>query len=173
MTDDDKEMVPVNFDAPKEAYEQAKENLEWGQMSEELRGRVNEIAFGAETTRREELRERLTSLRDDKRKKESKIRDFQNERDHIDRKIERIEQQLDSIRDNEGEYNGALEMLESRLLDGERLYQQHEGLERVANIAEKPKQEFIKDLQKRNPEVPSYAFELSSPHEPTDWREVD
>lgn len=174
MSDDNtSDMTPVNFKAPEDAYERAKEKTEWGEISEELRGRINELAYGAETTRREELREQLESLRDDKQEKDTEIRTLQNERDEIERKIERVEQKLDNLRDTDSEYNGAIEMLESQLHDGERLFPQHDGVERAANIAQKPKQEVINDLRERNPDVPDYAFELSSPHEPTDWREVD
>jgi chromosome segregation ATPase len=173
MTDQDKEMVPVNFKAPKEAYEQAKEELTFGEMSEELRGRIHEIAFGAQTTRREELRERLESLRSDKREIETEIQKKREERQETERKIERVESKLDNLRDKEGEYNGALEMLESELLDGNRLYSQHDGVKRAAQLGQKSKDEVLADLQERNPEVPSYAFELSSPNQPIDWREVE
>ena len=174
MSDDskDKEMVPVNFEAPKEPYERAKEKLEFGEMSEVLRGRINEVAYGAETTRREELRERLHDLRDDKREIDRSIDELQSDRDDVERKIERVENQLDSIRDADSEYNGALEMLESELQNGKRIFPQHDGVERAARIAEKPKQEVLTDLQERNPDVPDHAFKLSSPHEPNDWREV-
>lgn len=166
-------MVPVNFEAPKEAYDRAKEKLEFGEMSEELRGRVKEIAYGTDTTRREELRELLESLRTDKREIDTEIHTLQEKRAEKERKIERVENQLDKIRDTDGEYNGALEMLETELFDGVRIHPQHEGVKRAAEIAEKPKQDVLTDLQERNADVPTYAFELSSPHEPTDWREVD
>jgi len=173
MTDEDKELRTVNFKAPKEAYERAKEKLEFGEMSEELRGRVKEIAYGAETTRREELRENLASLRSEKRERATEINNLQEKQRETDRKIERVEMQLDKIRDTDSEYNGALEMLESELQNGNRVFPQHDGVERAANIAQKPKQEVIADLQERNPDVPSHAFELSAPHEPHDWREID
>jgi hypothetical protein len=64
-------------------------------------------------------------------------------------------------------------MLESELLDGNRLYSQHDGVKRAAQLGQKSKDEVLADLQERNPEVPSYAFELSSPNQPIDWREVE
>jgi len=168
----DEDMVPVNFKAPEEAYETAKDKLEFGEMSEELRGRVKEIAYGAETTRREELREDLEELRSEKRERATKITNLQEQQRETERKIERLEMQLDNIRDTDEEYNGALEMLEEQLHRGNRVHKNHDGLERAANIAEKPKDDVITDLQERNPDVPAHAFELSNPHEPLDWRDV-
>jgi len=172
MTDEDKEMVPVNFKAPKDAYEQAKGKLAFGDMSKELRGRIKEIAYGAQTTRREELRERLETLRSDKRELEAEITKKREERQEKERKIERVESKLDDLRDKEGEYLGALEMLESELMEGARLHPQHDGVKRAAQLGQKQKDDVLADLQARNEDVPAYAFELASPHEHTDWREV-
>ena len=84
-----------------------------------------------------------------------------------------MEQRLDDLRDIEGEYNGALEMLESRLLQGERIYIQLDAVENAAQLGEKNKQDVLEDLKDRNPDVPGYAFELCPVHEPHDWREVE
>jgi chromosome segregation ATPase len=170
MTDDDKQMVTFKID--EETYEIAKGKQEHGELSEELRTKLNKIAYGTQTTKREKLREELESLRSDKRDIETQIDQLRDERENKERKIARIEDRLDALRDTEGEYSGALEMLESRLLEGERIYTKLDAVEKASQVGEKTKDAVIQDLQERNPDVPSCAFELSSPHEPMDWREV-
>lgn len=162
----------VTFNADKETVETAKEKLEYGELSEELRGRLDEIAYGAQTTKREQLKEQLEKLRGDKQEVHHEIEELENEEKEIDRKIRRVEEQLDAIRDTDGEYNGALEMIEVKLERGERMFSTHEDVERAAQIGQKPKQDVIQDLRERNPDLPDEAFELSAPHEPTNWRET-
>lgn len=169
--DDEKQMVTFNIDL--DTYQQAKEKLEHGQMSQELRMKLKRIAYGTDASKREQLREELHTLREDKRDIEREISNLREQRSEKTRKIERVEQRLDDLRDIEGEYNGALEMLESRLLQGERIHENLDGVENAAQLGEKTKQDVLEDLQDRNPEVPLYAFELSPVHEETDWRVAD
>jgi chromosome segregation ATPase len=169
--EEEKQMVTFNIDL--DTYQQAKEKLAHGEMSEELRMKLKRIAYGTDASKREQLREKLHTLREDKRDIESEINTLRGKRSEKTRKIERVEQRLDDLRDIEGEYNGALEMLESRLLQGERIYIQLDAVENAAQLGEKNKEDVLEDLKDRNPDVPAYAFELSPVHEPTDWREVE
>lgn len=163
----------VLFEADPEAYEIAKEKLEHGEMSEELRSRVNEIAYGITVGRQERLKEELHTLRD-RRHSQVAERDALNaDISETERKIERVEGKLDTLRDQAAEYNGALDTLESQLHEGERLFPKHDGVETAAQIGGKSIQDVLDDLRERNPDVPAYAFELSHPNEPFDWREVD
>lgn len=167
---DDKQLV--TFKVEQETYDIAKDKLEYGQLTDELRPVLKRIAYGAETTKREQLREKLETLRDDKRGLDDSIRQLQKQRKEKSRKIERVEDRLDTLRNIEGEYNGALEMLESQLHQGERIFTKHDGVQRAADVGEKSRSAVIADLKERNPDVPEYAFELSNAHEPVNWKEL-
>lgn len=168
MTDDDRQLVTFKVD--EETYEIAKGKLQHGELSEELRTRLDQIAYGTQTTKREQLREELQSYREKKRELDNEIGQLRKERDEVNRKIERVEDQLDTLRDRDGEYNGALEMIESRLHDGKRIHPKHDLVDQAAQVGDKTSSDVIDDLMERNPDVPTCAFELASPDEPTDWR---
>jgi len=171
MSQDNRQLV--TFKVEEETYEIAKSKLDHGQMSEELRTALNRIAYGTKTTKREQLREELETLRSDKRDLDKEIDELRQERSEKERKIERVEDKLDTLRDIESEYNGALEMLESRLHEGERIYPEDDGVERAAIVDDKSKSDVIADLKQRNPDVPGFAFSVASPHEATNWQNVE
>lgn len=171
MSGDNRQLV--TFKVEEETYEIAKGKLDHGQMSDELRTALNRIAYGTKTTKREQLREELETLRSDKRELDKKIDKLRQERSEKERKIERVEDKLETIRDMEGEYNGALEMLESRLHEGQRIYPEMDGVERAATVGDKTKSDVIGDLKERNPDVPDFAFDVASPHEATNWQNVE
>jgi len=169
----DKEMKQVGFEAEREVVERVKEDLEYGDLSEELRHRLQEIAYGTRTARKEQLREKLQSLREKDREILRDIQQSQEKRKEKQREIERVEQKLETLRDTEGEYAGALEMLEARLHDGERIHKKLDAVDHAADVGDTTREGVLEDLAERNPDVPNFAFELSVPHESFDWRDVD
>lgn len=168
MTDENKKQV--NFNADVDAYEQAKKKTDYGELSEKLRQRVNEIAYGTEVTERKRLREKLNTLRKEKRDIDKKIEDLTHTRDERQREIENVEQRLDALMETDGEYEGFLQALESDLRDGKRVDPGHGKVERAAELGECDPVDVVEALKERNPEVPDMAFRLPKPHEPANWK---
>ena len=170
MTEHDK---MVNFKANSQTVKEAKDKLEHGEMSEELRARLDEIAHGADVSEENRLMDRLQTLREDRRDAESKISKWQEERDELDRKIERIETRLDELRDQEGEYDGVLAMLEADLQDGVRIMEGTDKVKRAAQIGDCEPSDVIQDLKDRNPDIPDEAFRQARGNEEPNWKGDD
>jgi len=167
MTEHDK---MVNFKANSQTVKEAKEKLEHGEMSEELRARLDEIAHGTDVSEENRLMDRLQTLREDRRDAESKISKWQEERDELDRKIERIETRLDELRDQEGEYDGVLAMLEADLQEGVRIMEGTDKVKRASQIGDCNPADVIQDLKDRNPDVPDMAFRQARGNESPNWK---
>lgn len=167
----DEEMTRVGFEAPAETVQRVKRKTEWGGMSEKLRERLDEIAYGTEVTERKRLREKLNDLREEKRDVEHDIESLRHKRDELEREIENVEQRLDVLMDNDGEYEGILQGIEADLHDGKRVAPGHGKVERAAELGECDPQDVIEALKERNPELPDMAFRDAKPWEAADWEE--
>lgn len=167
---DEKNMTRVGFEAPAETVERVKRKTEWGGMSEKLRERLHEIAYGTEVTERKRLRENLEDLRKDKREVEQEIENLRHQRDEFEREIKNIEERLDVLMDNDGEYDGFLQALESDLRDGKRVDPGHGKVERAAELGECAPTDVIEALQERNPDIPDAAFQLPKQGESANWK---
>ena len=159
----------VGFEVDEQAYEMAKEKLDYGEMSEILREAIHEVAFGSRTTEQQRVKDRLKELREKKRKKQREIRDAQQEVDEIERKIERCEDRLDELQEQDGEFDGALELLESQLEEGSRVFVGHGQVEQAAELGKCTQEEVIQTLKQRNPDLPDEAFRRPKPDEPSNW----
>lgn len=155
MSDDD---TLVNFRAPEETVETAKMKLEHGEMSKELRTRLEEIAHGTDVAERTRIKDQLKEKRQERRDKQREINNLQNDVDEIDRDIERLEERLDQLAEQEGEYDGYLKSLEADLRDGEHLFAGHAKVEEAATLGDCSEEEVINRLQERNPEIPDLQF---------------
>jgi len=173
MSDDDSK-TRVGFTVDEEAYGQAQAKLDWGEMSQRLRKAVHEIAYGTETTERRRLKEKLERLRSEKREIETTLEQKRSERDEKQRKISRVEERLDTLMDQSGEYEGFLNSIEQDLHDGKRFDPQHGKIERAAGIGGMSPQDVINDLKERNPDVPEEAFTTAGVRTQPNWKnEVD
>lgn len=97
MTDLDDQIAFHVDSATKEA---AKEKLDYGELGEELRNRLREIAFGEDVAKLERIEKRIESVRDE-------IDDLSSRRQAIDREI-------DALRTEEAELEQRLDELESQ-----------------------------------------------------------
>ena len=166
MTQHDKQVL---FKANSETVELAKDKLEHGEMSELLRETLNRVAHGADVAEETRLKDALEAIREDKR-------ELRQERDNIERQLEeksreeeRIEQRLDALREQEGEYDGVLAMLEEDLHEGVRIMKGSDKVKRAAAIGDCKPQDVIADLKERNPDVPEKAYRKSRSDEPPKW----
>jgi chromosome segregation ATPase len=161
----------INFTVERDAKELAKEKLEYGELSTELRETIQRIAFGEEISKREQSRKRLAELRDAKDKKRSEIREAEAELEQIEDEIARVEERLDGMERREDKYEASLEMLEESLRSGQRVFEDHGQVIKAAKIGGMEPEDVIEELKDRNPMVPDHAF-VSGMHVTEDWNGV-
>jgi len=164
------EEVRFNVKMRRQLREDAKRNTDRGDLSEDVRDLFRRKAYGhgaeSENTELEriraelqEVRERIDDLRRNRRKIDAEIETQETRATRLEERVERFEEQSDN-------FETVVETLESILIDGGRIFP-----ERVDDDLEAER--VIRELKERNPDVPSYAFKLSHPNEPTDWRRVE
>jgi len=161
----------INFTVEEDAKELAKEKLEHGELSTELRETIHRIAFGEEISKREQSRKRLAELRDEKDKKRSEIRNAEAELEEIEDKITRIEERLDNMERREDKYEASLEMLEESLREGSHVFEEHGQVIKAAKVGGKETEAVIEELKERNPIAPDHAF-VSKLHTNKEWSGV-
>lgn len=167
MSDDKQQVV---FLCPQEDYETAQQKTGHGEMSEELRAKVQEIAYGTEVTERKRIREQLEEERESKRDVEQEIENLRHKRDEHERRISNLEQRLEQLMDTDGEYEGYLQAIESNLRDGKRIYVNHGDTERAAELGNCEPADVIEALKERNPDLPEDAFREAKLHEEANWQ---
>jgi predicted nuclease with TOPRIM domain len=156
MTDD---KTRVNAKIDKDVYETAKAKLDHGGISREIRKTFQRIAHGAEVSEREQIKDRRKEWRDDRRELKHERQAINNQLDELEVKIERAENRLDDLRDKQGEYEGALQMIEDGMHEhGERVFPGHKKIQRAAELGECDAEDVISDLQERNPDLPDEQF---------------
>jgi len=170
VTGDKDDEVRISVKMRRQLREDAKRNTERGELSEEVRDLYRQIAYGAaakqEHSELERAKTELEAVRD-------RLDDLRRERRKIDAEVEsqetraaRLEERISSLEEQSDRFETVADTLEGVLLDGGRIFPNRvdDDLDATAVIAE---------LKDRNPDVPDYAFKLSAPHEPNDWRDVD
>ena len=156
---DEKETEQINVEVPKRTKELAKEELEHGGLTRVIRERLSEIAHGAESTKKERLKDQLEELRDERKKLKGERMEIDEQLDVVERKIERAESKLDELRDTESEYEGALQIIEEQMHnDGIRIFVGHGRVRDAAKIGNCTEQDVINDIQQRNPNLPEEQF---------------
>lgn len=161
-------MAQINVKVPRDTKELAKKQLDHGGLSERVRQELEWIAHGEEVSEKKRLKDRLEDLRSDRQEKKVERANLDREIDELNRKIERVEDQLDSLRDKEGEYEGALQMIEESMReDGMRVFEGHGQIKEAASIGDCSQQTVIQDLQERNGDLPEGRFEQGTVNQPS------
>lgn len=156
----DKETQQVTARVDKEAYEAAKKHLEHGGITREIRNTINAIAFGETTAEKEQLKQRLAQEREERSELRSQRAQVDRKLENKDRIIERIESRLDTLRDKEGEYEGALQMIESDIINEHKnVFVGHDQVKNAAEMGNCTQEDVIDDLKERNPDIPDQRFE--------------
>jgi len=152
-------MSDVYVQVPKHTKELAKSKLEHGGLSRVVREKLTQVAHGAETSERERIKDNLQELRDDRRQLKNKREAINDKLEELEIKIQRAEDRLDDLRDKEGEYEGALQMIEDEMHEqGARVFPEHKAVERAARLGECDELDVIRDLEDRNPDLPEEQF---------------
>lgn len=162
----------INFTVEEAAKDLAKEKLEHGQLSTELRETIHRIAYGQEISKRERLHKQLADLRDDKDSIRAVIREKQAELEDVESKIARVEERLDGMERREDKYEATLEMLEQTLYDGGHVFEEHGQVMKAAKIGGKDAEGVIDELKERNPTIPDHAF-VAKMHTNKPWNGVE
>jgi len=158
----------INFTVERNAKDLAKEKLDHGELSTELRETIHRIAYGEEISKRERLHKRLAEKREEKDKKRAEIREAQAELEELEGEIKRIEERLDGMERREDKYEATLEMLEETLYAGGRVFEEHGQVMKAAKIGGKEPEDVIDELKDRNPSVPDHAF-AQKMHSNKEW----
>ena len=159
----------TTFIVDEATLEEAKSGLDRGDLSDELRNTVDRLAHGADVAEETRLQDRLETLRGDRRRKRQERDNVEQELEELNRDIERVEQRLDALREQDGEYDGVLAMLEEELHDGVRILGGGDKIKKAARIGDCTTDDVIDDLKERNPDVPKKAYRPSRSDEPPKW----
>lgn len=169
MSDD---KAQINFNVERNAKELAKEKLDYGELSSELRETVHRIAFGEEISKRESAHKRLAELRDEKDNLRAQKREIEAQLEEVEDKISRVEERLDNMERREDKYEATLELLEETLYDGGRVFEDHGQVIKAAKIGSVDEESVIEELKERNPSIPDHAF-VQKMHTNKRWEGVD
>jgi chromosome segregation ATPase len=149
----------INVEVPAETKELAKGKLEHGGLTRVVRETLERIAHGEQSTEIERVKDQLADLRDTRQSLQKDRNRIDDELDDIERKIERAENRLDELRDKQGEYEGALQMIEDAMHEeGMHVFTDHGQVQEAAKIGDCSPGDVIEDLQERNPELPEERF---------------
>lgn len=159
MTDRQEETESVHVEVPKSTKEQAKRQLEHGGLTRVVREELERIAHGSEVSEKKRLQDQLQELRDERTEKKKERNALDDELEELEVKIERIENKLDNIRDREGEYEGALRMIEEMMeKHGMNVDFGHGKVEDAARVGNCTVEDVIADLKDRNPQYGPERF---------------
>lgn len=155
----DKEMVRVYAEVPKRSKKIAKRKLEHGGLTREIRECIERIAHGAEVSEKQRLKDDLEEMRDERQGLKQERSRIDDDLDALERKIERAENKLDQLRDKEGEYEGALRMIEESMHeDGMCVFEGHGQVQEAAELGNCSQDDVVNDLKNRNPTLPDSRF---------------
>lgn len=158
----------IAFNLPGETKQAAQQDLDHGELSEELRGFVRELAFGEDVSERERLQQRLDSIREEKDELRKQRRHLDAEIADLESEESRLEERVNNLTSRQEQYEASLEMLEEILGEGGRVDPGHGQVKRAAMIGEREPEDVIEDLKERNPSVPDHAF-VEAIHARKEW----
>lgn len=158
----------INFTVEANAKDLAKEKLDHGELSTELRETIHRIAYGEEISKRERMHKQLAEKRDKKDSLRAEKRELETEIEQVEGEIARLEERLDGMERQEDKYEATLEMLEETLLAGGRVFEEHGQVMKAAKIGGKEPEDVIAELKDRNPTVPDHAY-VQKMHAPEEW----
>jgi chromosome segregation ATPase len=158
------EMAQINVRVPERTKELAKNELGHGGLTQLVRKEMERVAHGGDVTEKNRIQDRLEKLRDERQELKTERNQINDRLDDVERKIERAESELDAIRNKEGEYEGALQVIEDQMHEkGMRVWEGHGQVEDVALLGDCDPVDVVADLKERNPDLPKEQFEMGSP----------
>lgn len=169
MSDDD---TQVGVKMPEHLRDAVMRELPHGKFSEEVRNLAQRLAFGEEIAEDDALRAELENTRAEIDEIDTNIERLQVERSELSKKVKRLEKRVDQQSKRQQKFIGKLEMLEDELRGGSRVLPDSKPVGRVADTGAVSVDVVIEKLQKRNPEIPEYAFQ-DGLHDDKSWDGVE
>lgn len=156
--EEDTEYKQLVVNVPKRTHGIAKKKLDHGGLTRVVREALSRVAHGERTTEKERVKDHLRELRDNRRELMNERSDLNNRLDKLEIEIERTENRLDVLRDREGEYDGALQLIEQNMEDGMQVFVGHAMVEQAAEMGDCGQEDVLDDLKERNPDYPESQF---------------
>ena len=156
---DDREMAQVKATVDKEYYEQAKRELEHGELSEIMRDLIDCIARGGHDDRTPY--DVVLKHKRQKRKEAVRARDRATQRiEDLDHEIELLERERSNYKSDKEKIHGAIDMFETEFRLGEHghIAVEHPKITRIAEQYDREPKQIHELFQSRNPDVPAAAF---------------
>lgn len=171
---DTDEQVRYTVQMPKRLREDAKRNVERGELAEEVRDIFRQRAYGVGASEQpSELEKAKAELRDVR----STIDDLRHKRSQLDAQIEaketrasRLEERISALEEQKSELEATIDTLENMLKNGERMWPTR--IKNAADVDPGTAEEIYHELQERNPDLPDPAFEEPQIDTPSDWTEA-
>jgi len=116
-------------------------------------------------TRLENKRDELKAAEKTVTTEKANVQRLEKEVADLQAELEKAEKQTDGYKDDIAE-------LENRLESGERVFKNHPQIKRISEKYGKDVITVFKDVKDEFDDYPPVAFELSEPHEPTNWMEA-
>lgn len=155
----DEEVAQVNVEVSASTKELAKKKLEHGGLTRVVRERLTEIAHGTDVSQKEQLQDQLEELREERHQLKTERNRIDEQLDEVERKMERVESRLDELRDKEGEYEGAIQMIEQMMHEESMtVFEDHGRIITAAKCGNCSESDVIQDLRERNPGLDDELF---------------
>lgn len=155
MSDDGMALLTARVDEDRK--DRVKNRLDHGGLTREIREllkRLDEHA-GSEKKR---LKRELQATREERDEWVQKRDEANSHIEQQNKRIERLENELDTIRDKQGEYEGYLQSIETAMHDGMRVFEDHKQVVNAAEAGDCDPLDVIIDLRERNPNLPDAKF---------------
>jgi TolA-binding protein len=148
----------INFRVDEATREEARDVLDHGELSENLRRYTRRLVYGETHSRQERLEERLATLEEEREDLRARKREIEAQIEQTETEVARIRDQLTEVERQSERYDSALTMLEEILYAGGRVYPGHGQVDRAADLGDRTGDQVIEDLRERNPGIPDHAY---------------
>lgn len=158
MSDDDTVLLTARVDERRK--ERVKERLEHGGLTREIRNLLRRLDDHA-SSEKARLKQELDAAREERDEWKQTREEANRNIERLDTRVHRLENELDTIRDREGEYEGHLKSIERMMHDeGASVFEDHGQVQAAADAGDCAPEDVINDLRERNPSLPDEQFSI-------------
>lgn len=153
----------VVAEVSEETHELAKQNAEYGEISEAIRDTIDRLAYPDDVTSRDEINNRLRELRaerDEKRVELERVTgELKADIDKLETKIARLEERKDGTQSKADKFEGAVEQLATTVEEGKHIWKGHPNVKAAAETIEEPQEYVLEQVRDRVPDADPELFE--------------
>lgn len=170
---EDVAMAMVTANVPESLKDAAKAELPHGGLTEAIRDRLTEIAYGGDIGERSRLERQRERLDEEVRDLRAQRRDIDSQIETVEEKRAAVDKKVSNLTTREDKFDAKIEELESMLrLDGIRVNPNMPAVKRAADTGGVKTAAVIKTLKERNPDVPGFAFKDGLHDHENEWHGV-